>query len=123
MRATHILLAAAMLGPAVPAAAEPPERTTSVVVYGDDPCPKGDDGEVVVCGRRPETERYRIPKELRNKDDPPSEVSWGARNDLLEQAGRELLPGSCSVNGSYGQSGCHNKLIQQWYDNRRERRR
>ena len=46
----------------LPAQAEPPQRITNLLVYGDDPCPKGEGDEIVVCARRPESERYRIPK-------------------------------------------------------------
>ena len=105
------------------AATEPPERTTSAIVYGDDPCPAAPEGEIVVCARRPEGDRYRIPKDLRNADDPPSEVAWGARSQLLEEAGRANLPGSCNAVGTYGQTGCQQKIIDQWYRERRALRR
>ena len=42
-------------------------RRTEVTVYGDDPCPTGTEGEIIVCAREPEEERYRIPKKLREK--------------------------------------------------------
>jgi hypothetical protein len=106
-------------------AAEPeplPERTHALVVYGDDPCPQpADEEEIVVCARKPENERYRVPKSLRNSDDPPSEVSWGSRVEDLEEASRASRPGSCSVVGSYGQTGCTQQLIRQWYRERRGR--
>jgi hypothetical protein len=114
------------LGLAAPAAAQPPEKTTSAIVYGNEPCPKGSDGEIVVCGRRDESERYRIPEELReDRTRRPSEVAWGARNRLLDDAARETMPGSCSPNGSYGQSGCRQKMLREWAEERQdiERRR
>ena len=122
------IAAAALLGFAFPAAAQEapdaalPARTTTAVVYGQEACPKAADGEIVVCARRPEGDRYRIPKELRGKGDPLSETAWGARTELLEEAGRSNLPGSCSVVGSYGQSGCQRQLVDQWYNERRARR-
>jgi hypothetical protein len=117
------LLAASASAFAQEAAQEgPPERTTTAVVYGEEACPKAADGEIVVCARRPEGDRYRIPKELRGKGDPLSETAWGARTELLEEAGRANLPGSCSVIGSYGQSGCQRQLVDQWYNERRARR-
>ena len=122
------LLAAVLTFALVPAAqAEkgepPPERTQTLVVYGNDPCPKAaDDEEIVVCARKPENERYRVPKSLRNKDDPPSQVSWGSRVEDLEEASRASRPGSCSVVGSYGQTGCTQQLIRQWYNDRRASR-
>jgi hypothetical protein len=104
-------------------AQEPPERTTTAVVYGDEACPKpSDEEEIVVCARRPERERYRIPKELRGKGEPLSETSWGSRNELLEEAARVNLPGSCSTVGSYGQSGCQRQFVDQWYKDMRGKR-
>jgi hypothetical protein len=120
---TLLAAAAVASATAAPSSAEPPERTTSAVVYGSDPCPKAEEGEIVVCARRPEGDRYRIPRDLRDADRPLSEVSWGARNQLLEDAARVNLPGSCSAVGSYGQSGCQRQMIDQWYRERREQRR
>jgi hypothetical protein len=90
------------------------KRTVSVTVYGSDPCPRGGDGEIVVCGRRPDNERYRIPKELRKREQKPSETSWASRVAGLEEAGRASMPGSCSPVGSWGQSGCFQQMIRQW---------
>ncbi len=107
--------------PMSPAAlAEPPARESSVIVYGDDPCPQADGDEVVVCARRPEEERYRIPRPIRERQ--PTEVAWGSRVEGLEEASRAMRPGSCSVVGSFGQSGCTQALINQWFADRRARR-
>jgi hypothetical protein len=122
------LLAAALLvglfSSASAADPEPlPERTQTLVVYGEDPCPQpADEEEIVVCARKPENERYRVPKSLRNRDDPPTEVSWASRTEELEEASRPGRPGSCSVVGSFGQTGCTQQLIRQWYNDRRGRR-
>ena len=64
----HALLGLAALAPFLslaPASAEPPQRVFNLIVYGDDPCPKGEGDEIIVCARKPESERYRIPKKLR----------------------------------------------------------
>jgi hypothetical protein len=120
---TKLLVAAALL--LVPGAADagepagPPERVASAVVYGSDPCPKGQGDEVVVCARRPERERYRIPKELRHENEPLSERSWGARTAALDEAARETMPNGCSVIGTYGQTGCFAKMIRDWFTSRR----
>ena len=116
-----LLLAAALAGLS-PASAQAPERSSTAIVYGDDPCPKAEEGEIVVCARRPDDERYRIPKALRGKGDRPSETAWGARMEALEEAGRASMPGSCSPVGSYGQSGCRQQLLNQWYAERRARK-
>ena len=118
-----LFLAALAAGQAAEEPAETPQRTTTAVVYGSDPCPTAQGDEIVVCARRPEGDRYRVPKELREVGRPLSERAWGSRTWLLEEAARDNLPGSCSVNGTGGQSGCHQERVDQWYAERRERRR
>ena len=92
----------------------PPERESALVVYGDDPCPRSEDpDEVVVCARRPEEERYRIPGPLR-EDRQPTEPSWSSQVQQLEEAQRDTRPDSCSVVGSFGQTGCTQELLRRW---------
>lgn len=108
---------------AVPAVAEEgvvPEKASTLVVYGDDPCPQPRDAEeIVVCARKPEDERYRIPKELREKTDDRGSVAWGTRFSELEDATRFSRPNSCSVVGTWGQTGCYEMSIRQWRAERR----
>ena len=100
------------------------DRRVTVTVYGNDPCPDVRAGdEIVVCARRPETERYRIPKELRGRGERPSETAWGSRVAGLEDASRPSMPGSCSPVGTYGQSGCRQQSLRDWYAERRAARR
>ncbi len=115
------LLSIAAALPAPAAAFDPPERQSTLVIYGDDPCPSsGEDNEVVVCARRPEEERYRIPRRIRERQ--PTETSWASRVDALEEEGRIGRPNSCSVVGSNGFTGCSAAMIRQWYAERRARR-
>ena len=95
-----------------------PERTINLLVYGNDPCPQLTDDEIVVCARRPERERYRIPKSLRNQDQ-PTESSWAARNEEMDDVTRYTRPGGCSVDGSFGQTGCLQQMLNQWFRARR----
>jgi hypothetical protein len=120
--APRTLLAALLAVSTTAVAQEPPERSATAIVYGNEACPEGEEGEIVVCARRPERERYRIPKELRGKGEPLSETAWGSRNEILEEAARVNLPGSCSTVGSYGQSGCQRQFVDQWYKEMRGRR-
>jgi hypothetical protein len=123
MISVRTLLAAAFAFATPALAQEPPKRATTALVYGEEACPKPtDEEEIVVCARRPERERYRIPKELRGEGDPLSETAWGSRNELLEEAARVNLPGSCSTVGSYGQSGCQRQFVDQWYKEMRGKR-
>lgn len=96
------------------------EKVNQLIVYGDDPCPKGkDDSEIVVCARRPEAERYRIPKKLREKPAVAGGPGWGSQVATMEQVQRQTLPGSCSVIGSNGFTGCAAQRLQQWFAERR----
>lgn len=118
-------IAALLLGAicaASPAASEAPAREESVIVYGDDPCPAAEDPEeIVVCARRPEDERYRIPAPLRHGPE-PLERSWSNQAAELEDAQRDTRPNSCSVVGSFGQTGCTQQMIRNWHAERRARR-
>ena len=117
---------AALLGfaaafPAIALAEGPPARQSTLVIYGNEPCPtSGPDNEVVVCARRPEEERYRIPRRIRERQQ--TDTSWASRVDGLEDESRPLRPNSCSVVGSNGFTGCTAAMIRQWYAERRARR-
>jgi hypothetical protein len=126
MKAALFFLAAAVASAAAlvpaPAVAQQQERIRRLVVYGADPCPRATGGdEIVVCARRPETERYRIPKELRDSataDDPES-TSWAVRAESLEYVGRTGIQ-SCSTVGPGGVTGCWNELVRAWRQDRRQ---
>ncbi len=124
MRHGAIPLIGLMLVPLFPTAATaqaepPPERIINLLVYGDDPCPKSEGDEIVVCARRPEAERYRIPKKLREKPAQAGGPGWASQVANMEQVQRSTLPNSCSVNGSNGFTGCTAKMLQQWFAERR----
>ena len=112
------LLATCLLNGAS-ASAQPPERQENVIVYGDDPCPASEGDEIVVCARRPEEERYRIPAPLRRGGQP--ETSWANNAAALEDAQRDTRPDSCSVVGSFGQTGCTQQMLRNWHAERRAR--
>jgi hypothetical protein len=119
----RLLILTALAAAAAPALAqdEPgpaPARESRIEVFGQDPCPQSTGDEIVVCHRRPEEERYRIPTPLRHSRQ-RTEQAWGARVETMDEVSREVLPNSCSVIGSYGQSGCQQALVRQWYQSRR----
>ncbi|HEX9946975.1 MAG TPA: hypothetical protein VGA98_05485 [Allosphingosinicella sp.] len=91
------------------AAAEP--KVSTMIVYGDDPCPPSTDDTIIVCGRQPEKERYRIPAPLRGDPNDPASQAWATRSQALEVAGRSGI-GSCSPVGPGGASGCFNQIVQ-----------
>lgn len=103
---------------ATPALAQQTDRV--LVLYGSDKCPTNASGqEIVVCSRRPEGERFRIPKELRSPIViTPENQSWAAKvNDTLN-AGGASGTGSCSAVGAGGWTGC---WAQQMRDAKRQR--
>ena len=100
----------------------PPQREIRLVIYGEDRCPESTETEVVVCARRPEEERYRIPPRLR-REGQRTEQAWTSRAETLDEASRPSRPNSCSSVGTYGFTGCAQQLIQQWLAERRARTR
>ena len=105
--------AAAALVAAAPTAAQAPEpKISTMIVYGDDPCPPSSDDTIVVCARKDEKERYRIPEALRGDPNDPTNQAWATRAQALEYAGRSGI-GSCSPVGPGGASGCFNQIVRQ----------
>ena len=111
-----LLLALTVVGigaSALPADAQTaPVRTREIIVFGTDPCPRATDDEAVVCARRPERERYRLPEALRPTGPPQVSQSWSVRSKALATLG-QTGPGTCSGVGPGGDSGCALKDIQQ----------
>jgi hypothetical protein len=102
--------------------AEPPQRTSVLYTYGDEPCPEAQGDEIVVCAQQPETERYRVPKELREEikeDVPAGGGSWASAVEGYDNVARATRPGSCSPVGSYGFTGCAAAAMRQWFEARR----
>ena len=110
-------LAGSLLAPAAAPAAPPrstadDSRVNALIVYGNDPCPRGNGNDIVVCARKPESERYRIPPNLRLDPNDPASQAWANRAESLEYVGRTGI-GSCSTVGPGGWTGCLNQLIKQ----------
>lgn len=92
-----------------PLAAVAQSRTAEIIVYGNDPCPRSTDDDIVVCSRRPEEERYRIAPNLRPSGTRQERSSWANRAQDLKTVGNTGI-GSCSAVGPGGSTGC---LIQE----------
>ncbi len=106
---------AALAGPA--AAQQTPTtvediKVNQLIVYGADACPAGTADEIIVCARKPETERYRIPEDLRDNPNAQQNQSWANKAIELSYVGRSGI-GSCSPVGSGGASGCYEQIVRE----------
>jgi hypothetical protein len=112
---------AATTGYAPPAVAQeaPGANLAEIVVYGNDPCPRSTDDQVVVCSRRPEAERYRLPPKLRPNGTRQQNESWARRSQSIETAGATGI-NSCSAVGPAGYTGCLIKVIKEAKDERKQ---
>ena len=95
--------------PTAPASAQAGERV--LIIYGSDACPTSDGEEIVVCVRRDENERYRIPPELRDARDLTANESWLSQSQSIEYVGRSGTD-SCSPVGLGGFTGCTQELLR-----------
>jgi hypothetical protein len=120
-----LTLAATGLALAVPAIVAPQpafaqnSRVNEIIVYGTDPCPRSTDDEVVVCARKPEAERYRIPERFRPGGSLQSRQSWANRAIAFETYGKTGI-NSCSPVGPAGYTGCAQQLIDRAFKERQE---
>jgi hypothetical protein len=112
------VLALPMVAAPQPAAAQN-TRVSEIIVYGTDPCPRSTDDEVVVCARKPESERYRIPERLRSGGSLQSRQAWANRAIAFETYGRTGI-NSCSPVGPGGHTGCSQELISRAFKERQE---
>lgn len=120
MTKTPLIAALLLTGFAMPALAQPSsaptaatapttEKVNLVIVYGEDACPQSQGDDIVVCARKGEEERYRIPEPLRGNPNEPSKQAWGERVRSMEYIGRSGTE-SCSPVGSGGATGCFAQL-------------
>ena len=109
---------AGIIAPAAPSLAQN-SKVSEIIVYGTDPCPRSTDDEIVVCARKPETERYRIPERLRQGGSLQSRQSWAARARSFETVGATGT-NSCSPVGPSGFTGCLGQLTKQAFQERGE---
>lgn len=95
-----------------PALAQSSDQVSEIIVYGNDPCPRSTDDAIVVCARKPERERYRIPEKLRTTGSRQSRQAWANRARALETVGATGI-NSCSPVGPGGFTGCLTRVINQ----------
>jgi hypothetical protein len=95
------------------------DKVSEIIVYGTDPCPRSTDDDIVVCARKPESERYRIPERLRSGGSLQSRQSWVNNARALETVGATGI-NSCSPVGPAGFTGCLTQVVRQARDERNE---
>jgi hypothetical protein len=98
-------------------------RQRLVTVFGNEACPKPTSAdEVIVCARLPESEVYRIPEPLRRAENRQSVLTQNRKlllGDATGGAGGSM--GSCSVVGPGGMTGCNNRQVEAWAQDRTNR--
>jgi hypothetical protein len=104
---------------ALPTPAAAQSNVAEIIVYGDDPCPRSTEDQVVVCARRPESERYRIPPKYRPSGPPQAGESWANKSKVLETVGNSGI-NSCSPVGPGGYTGCLAQVIKQAREQRKQ---
>jgi hypothetical protein len=102
-----------------PSFAQAGSRVSEIIVYGNDPCPRSTDDEVVVCARKPEADRYRIPEKLRSSGPRQTREAWANRARAFETVGATGI-NSCSPVGPAGFTGCLQQVIDQAKAHNRE---
>jgi len=102
-----------------PASGQAQQSVAEIIVYGTDPCPRSTDDKIVVCSRRPESERYRIPEKYRPSGTRQQTEAWATKTKVLETVGDTGI-NSCSPVGPAGYTGCLTQVIKQAREQRRQ---
>lgn len=97
----------------------PTEKINQLIVYGDDPCPASNDGSITVCARKDESERFRIPKPLRDNPNDSVNQGWTQRVKAYETVSA-FGTNSCSPIGAGGATGCMSQLINSAYAEKKQ---
>jgi len=98
--------------PAPATAQDTGSAISEIIVYGTDPCPRSTDDSVVVCARKPESERFRIPEKLRSGGPRQTRDAWANKARQFETVG-STGTFSCSPVGPGGYTGCLTQVINQ----------
>ena len=105
-------LAGGLAAVSTPAVAQDADRISEIIVYGNDPCPRSTDDDIVVCAPKPESERDRIPQRLRTGGPRQTREAWANKARALETVGATGI-NSCSPVGPGGFTGCLVQVIKQ----------
>ncbi|MGI8611899.1 MAG: hypothetical protein ACR2KH_06480 [Sphingomicrobium sp.] len=105
-------LAGSLAAMSAPASAQDSDSISEIIVYGSDPCPRSTDDDIVVCARKPESERYRIPERFRTGGPRQTREAWANKARALETVGATGI-NSCSPVGPAGFTGCLVQVVKQ----------
>jgi hypothetical protein len=95
------------------------QRLAEIIVFGNDPCPRSTEDEVVVCSRVPESYRYRMPEAYRPGGTFQQRQAWANKARTIERVGRTGIQ-SCSPVGPAGYTGCMEQMINEAREESRE---
>ena len=87
-------------------------KIAEIVVFGNDPCPRSTDDEVVVCTRVDDRYRYRMPEAYRPSGTFQQKQAWANKARSIERVGRTGIQ-SCSPVGPAGYTGCMQQMIDE----------
>lgn len=90
-----------------------------VTVYGNDPCPRSTESQIVVCNHAPESERYRLPPSQNPQGTRQQRQSWAKKSQQLMSVGNTGTM-QCSPVGPGGYTGCLTQEINQAKQDARE---
>jgi hypothetical protein len=117
-RTIMMAMAAAGLSFGLPVAASA-QNGTVITIFGNDKCPTSNGQQTNICVRAPESERYRIPKDLRTGNEAPPAAT--KRVEAMNSTANSGI-GSCTVgNGSF--TGCQLEEIRKAKAERRAAKR
>src|SRR4029079_5959849 len=112
MSAAAVVVSGGFAALPAPVVAQAAPNIAAIIVYRSAPCPPSTDDQVVVCARRPEAERYRIPPNMRQSGTPQEMESWARKSQSLSTVGATGI-NSCSPVGPAGYTGCLMQVIKE----------
>jgi hypothetical protein len=85
-------------------------------IYGNDRCPASNGQQIVVCRNHPETERFRIPKDLRDQEREPQAAGGniGAVTAVNTTGQTGVQINSCNTIGAGVNAGCTKQGLDAW---------
>jgi hypothetical protein len=91
-----------------------PAQERVLTVFGNDKCPSN-----TICVTAPESDRFRIPKELRPASTNPQNQSWASRSQAVINVG-STSPTACNSAGNTGWSGCWAESMRKAKEERKQ---